>query len=856
MGISRGTWLGTPPSRTRPVHKVLNRLFLVRDPVAGNTTHFSSVGPSNATLAAPRSHHTLNYSPAPSPKSAPSSPTPHQRLTTSLGRSHYTTTIRTPHARLLRPGAPTTTNCLVPSPTLASSFFSAHLPPTHAPVMSMASYPFSSASSSDISTPRSASPSPSSVASIRSSRSSISNKRMSMSSRRMTDFNPMSSVDINAIEEKMRMASLDQHRGYSQNTFGEVQQYRTTEYVPKTQATAYQILREPLWNKASLLFLHPPTQHCSESFTLPRMASLLSRRVCRLPLRLLPRAPIHTSSQLTAMVESGLSFTPEERVTRNLTGLIPHTMESLQTQCQRAMKMINTRQTDVDKYLYLSSLKAQNFDLFYRLLMDNIRELMPLVYTPTIGDVCLQYSTLYTRPEALYISIKQRKSIRTMLRNWPYPNPQICVVTDGSRILGLGDLGVNGVGISIGKLALYTGAAGIHPENTLPIVLDTGTNNETNLKDPFYLGIRSKRVSVAEQQAFMDEFMEAATEVYPNMTVQFEDFESEKAFNYLDRYRNKYRCFNDDIQGTGAVVLAGYINAVELSGVPLEEQRLVFMGAGSAGVGVAKQLVEYYTKRGLSEQVARDKFWLVDTKGLVTKDRGDKLAEHKKYFARTDNNGHQFRTLEEVIEYVKPTALVGLTATFGVFTESVVRALKASVDSGGLGRRPILFPLSNPLTKAECTFEQAVQWTDGTAIFASGSPFSPFTMKTPDGQAITYHPNQGNNVYVFPGLGLGAILAKASKVTDDMVYTSAAALAASLNADEIHKGLIYPRIERVRDASIIVAREVMKSARRDGVSTLPESQWVEWEEWGDVALDAWIKERIYDPISFSEKSRI
>ncbi|WDK12435.1 malic enzyme [Colletotrichum graminicola] len=798
MGISRGTWL-PPPSRTGPVHKVLNRHFLVSGSFAGNTSPFFSAGPSNATITTPRPHHPLNHFPAPLPKSAPSSP---QRLiTTRPGRSHYTT-IHTPHhARLLRLRASTTTNCLTPSPVSASSFFSASLPPIHAPVMSMASYPFSSASSSDISTPRSHSPSPSSVISARSSRSSISNKRMSISSRRMTDFNPMSAVDISAIEEKMRMAALDQHRGYAQNTFGEVQQYRTTEYVPKTQATAYQVLSEPLWNK-------------------------------------------------------GLSFTPEERVNKNLTGLIPHTMESLQTQCQRAMKMINTRQTDVDKYLYLSSIKAQNFDLFYRLLIDNIRELMPLVYTPTIGDVCLQYSTLYTRPEALYISIKQRKSIRTMLRNWPYPNPQICVVTDGSRILGLGDLGVNGVGISIGKLALYTGAAGIHPENTLPIVLDTGTNNEGNLKDPFYLGIRSKRVPVPEQQAFMDEFMEAVTEVYPNMTVQFEDFESEKAFNYLDRYRNKYRCFNDDIQGTGAVVLAGYINAVELSGVPIEEQRLVFMGAGSAGVGVAKQLVEYYTKRGISEQAAKDKFWLVDTKGLVTKDRGDKLAEHKKYFARTDNNGHQFRSLEEVIEYVKPTALIGLTATFGVFTESVVRALKASVDSGGLGRRPVLFPLSNPLTKAECTFEQAVQWTDGTVIFASGSPFSPFTMKTPDGHAVTYHPNQGNNVYVFPGLGLGAILAKASKITDDMVYTSAAALAAGLTADEIHKGLIYPRIERVRDASVLVAREVMKSARRDGVSTLPESQWIEWEEWGDVALDAWIKERVYDPVSFSEKSRI
>lgn len=298
--------------------------------------------------------------------------------------------------------------------------------------------------------------------------------------------------------------------------------------------------------------------------------------------------------------------------------------------------------------------------------------------------------------------------------------------------------------------------------------------------------------------------------------------------------------------GRGLTCCCRYIGAVNLSGVPIEEHRLVFMGAGSAGVGVAKQLVEYYTKRGLSEQAARDKFWLVDTKGLVTRDRGDKLADHKKYFARTDNNGHQFRSLEEVIAYVKPSALVGLTATFGVFTESVVRALKASVDAGGLGRRPILFPLSNPLTKAECTFEQAVQWTEGTVIFASGSPFSTLSVKNAD-QVITYYPNQGNNVYVFPGIGLGAILAKASRITDDMIYTSAAALAGSLNAEEIHRGLIYPNIERVRDANIVVAREVMKSARREGVSQLPEEQWVEWEEWGDVALTKFIKERIYDP---------
>ncbi|RKU41940.1 hypothetical protein DL546_004518 [Coniochaeta pulveracea] len=653
----------------------------------------------------------------------------------------------------------------------------------------MASYAYST-SASDLSTPRSSSPS--SAASARSSHSSIS-QRMSISSRRISASNPLSTVNVATIAEQLKMANLDTLRGYAQHHYGEVKQGQATQYVPHHQAAGYQVLREPLWNK-------------------------------------------------------GLSFSPEQRVAKNLTGLIPHVMENLDKQCDRALKMVRTRQTNIDRYLYLSTIKDQNVDLFYRLLIDNAKEMMPLVYTPTIGDVCLQYSTLYTRPEALYISIKQRKSIRTMLRNWPYPAPDICVVTDGSRILGLGDLGVNGVGIPIGKLSLYTAAAGIHPEKTLPIVLDCGTNNETNLKDPLYLGLRQNRISMNEQQEFMDEFMEAAKEVYPEMVVQFEDFESEKAFNYLDRYRHDYKCFNDDIQGTGAVVLGGYIGAVNLSGVPIEEQRLVFMGAGSAGVGVAKQLVEYYTKRGLSEQTAKDKFWLVDTKGLVTKDRGDNLADHKTYFARTDNNGHQFRTLEEVIEYVKPSALVGLTATFGVFTESVVRALKASVDAGGLGRRPILFPLSNPLTKAECTFEQAVQWTDGTVIFASGSPFSSFSVKTAGDNVVTYHPNQGNNVYVFPGIGLGAILSKASRVTDNMIYTSADALSKTLNAEEVHKGLIYPAIDRVREANVIVAREVMKAARLDGVSTLPEEQWLEWEGWGDVALTKYITERIYDPI--------
>ncbi|KAK3944189.1 hypothetical protein QBC46DRAFT_375622 [Diplogelasinospora grovesii] len=791
MGKSRGsssTWMALP-SASPGVQKLINRLALTKR-VTGTTIDLSILF-ARALLVAHRSRAAAAAATATRPFGPSRNPNiKHKPLTEEDVQSHFDDRAPLSITHQIHAHVSSRLSSLLVADYYLHLLFPLPLSPlTHA----MASPAFSTSStSSDISTPRSMSPS-SSVASGRSSQSSISNKRMSISSsRRISASNPMSSVDIATIEEAMKMANLDTLRGYAQDHYGEVHQYTNTEYVSQNQALGYQVLREPLWNK-------------------------------------------------------GLSFTPEQRASKNLTGLIPHVMEGAERQCERALKMIRTRQTGIDKYLYLSNLKDQNVDLFYRLLMDNAKEMMPLVYTPTIGDVCLQYSTLYTRPEALYISIKQRKSIRTMLRNWPYPNPEICVVTDGSRILGLGDLGVNGVGIPIGKLALYTAAAGIHPEKTLPIVLDCGTANEGNLKDPLYLGLRQKRVSVAEQQAFMDEFMEAVVDVYPNMVVQFEDFESEKAFNYLDRYRNSHKCFNDDIQGTGAVVLAGYIGAVNLSGVPVEEQRLVFMGAGSAGVGVAKQLVEYYTKRGLSEAAARDKFWLVDTKGLVTKDRGDKLAEHKKYFARTDNNGHQFRTLEEVIEYVKPTALVGLTATFGVFTESVVRALKASVDAGGLGRRPILFPLSNPLSKAECTFEQAVSWTDGTVIFASGSPFANFSVKSSDGHVVTYYPNQGNNVYVFPGIGLGAILAKASRVTDNMIYTSAAALAGSLNADEIHKGLIYPRIDRVRDASIIVAREVMKAARRDGVSMLPEEQWIEWEEWGDPALEKYIKARIYDP---------
>lgn len=647
----------------------------------------------------------------------------------------------------------------------------------------MASYIDSGCTSSEGS--RSPSPSRASSNTTISQRPSLS----SMSSRCASSFAYSPSADI-GMTEALRMSSIDVINRYDASSCTPIKRCYS-EYNLKPKANAgIQILRDPDKNK-------------------------------------------------------GTSFSPDERASKNLNGLIPHVLETMDMQCQRALRMIHSRSTNIDKYLYLSAIKANNIHLFYRILMDHVSLLMPLVYTPTIGDVCLQYSTLFTHPEALYISIKQRNSISNILRNWPHSDPSICVVTDGSRVLGLGDLGVNGVGISIGKLSLYTAAAGIHPEKALPIVLDCGTSNEDNLKDPLYLGLRQKRVSPQMAQDFMDEFMSAVLEVYPNMLVQFEDFETEKAFRYLERYRVN-KCFNDDIQGTGAVVLAGYISAVELSGVPIDEQKLVFMGAGSAGVGVAKQLMEYYTRRGFSEREAKDKFYLVDTKGLVTTDRGDKLNEYKKIFARSDINGRQFKSLQEIILDVKATALIGLTATHGTFTESIVKALKASVDASGSGRRCILFPLSNPLSKAECTFEQAIQWTDGTAIFASGSPFLPYTYQIGNNTTV-YYPNQGNNVYIFPGLGLGAILAKTKCVTDAMVYTAASALSGCLSEEEICLGLIYPKIKRVREVSIIVAREVMKCSHLEGVSMLPEKMWAEWDEWGDVALTAWIQKQTYDP---------
>ncbi|KAA1472497.1 malic enzyme [Dentipellis sp. KUC8613] len=476
----------------------------------------------------------------------------------------------------------------------------------------------------------------------------------------------------------------------------------------------------------------------------------------------------------------------------------------------RCMAQLRSKDKGIEKYIYLSQLKHADENMFYRLCLQNMAEFTPLIYTPTVGDACLQHSHIFRRPEGIYISIKEKGKIGQILRNWPrIDEARISVVTDGSRILGLGDLGVNGMPISIGKLSLYIAGAGIRPSSTIPICLDLGTNNQKFLDDPLYLGLRQKRVPDHEMAAFMEEFMEEMAKHFPKLLVQFEDFSTENAFKYLDAFRHRYPVFNDDIQGTGAVVLSGFLNAAKLSsaasGQPLTAHRILFLGAGSAGVGVAMQLTSFFKLQGLTEEQARSQIYLVDSQGLIYEERGP-MAEHKKYFARRDYHGPPLTDLAEIVNYVQPTALLGLSTIKGAFSQEVVQLMAA------LNPRPIIFPLSNPVRLSECEFHEAVEWTNGRVLFASGSPFP-----EQEHEGRTLYPGQGNNMYIFPGLGLGAILCRASAVTDSMVEAASLGLADSLTDEERSLDLIYPQLERIRDISAFIATRVIRKAQAEGV---------------------------------------
>ncbi|TFK38172.1 hypothetical protein BDQ12DRAFT_684090 [Crucibulum laeve] len=515
-------------------------------------------------------------------------------------------------------------------------------------------------------------------------------------------------------------------------------------------------------------------------------------------------------------------------------GLTPPALED-SVHAIRCMAQFRSKDKNIEKYIYLSALKNENPSMFYKLCLENMAEFTPIIYTPTVGDACIQFSHIYRRPEGLFVSIKDKGNIRNVLRNWPkIDEARISVVTDGSRILGLGDLGVNGMPISIGKLSLYIAGAGIRPESTIPITLDLGTNNEQFLEDPLYLGSRQKRVSNQEMTEFMDEFMHEMTTAFPKLMVQFEDFSTDNAFQYLERYRHKYPVFNDDIQGTGAVVLSGFLNAAKLSsaasGKPLSSHRILFFGAGSAGVGVAMQLMSFFTLQGLSEEEARRKIWLVDSQGLVYDSRG-RLAEHKKYFSRNDYNGPPMTNLTDIIEYVRPTALLGLSTITGAFTPEVIQSMAF------INPRSIIFPLSNPVRLSECSFADAVEHTRGNVLFASGSPFP--EQKYGD---ITLYPGQGNNMYIFPGLGLGAIIARVTQVTDSMVEASSLGLAGAVSDEERSKGLLYPRIERIREISAFIAKEVIRAAQKAGVDRSTDLR-----SMSDAELITFINGKMWNP---------
>ena len=516
-------------------------------------------------------------------------------------------------------------------------------------------------------------------------------------------------------------------------------------------------------------------------------------------------------------------------------GLTPPRAESYEVQKKRCLAQLALKATDLERFLYLSTIRYNNVHLFYRLLTDHFTELTPLVYTPTVGEACQKWSEIYQQPEGMYLSFEDKGHIAAIIQNWPQHHVEITVITDGSRILGLGDLGVGGMGIPIGKLALYTGCAGIRPEGTLPLTVDLGTGNHALKENPLYMGSRRDKVTAEEEQEFLDELMVALKERWPDIVIQFEDWKN--PFPSLERYRHEYAMFNDDIQGTGAVIMGGIVGAVKQSGVAVKDQRAVFLGSGSAGVGVAKQIVEYFVKEGLTEEQAKNCFWLVDSKGLVTQDRGDKLAEHKIYFSRTDNKGQRFKTLDEVIDYVKPTILMGLSTIGGAFTTEILQKMAKN------NNRPIIFPLSNPSSKSECTFEDAIIHTDGRALFASGSPFHPVSYKNK-----IYHGGQGNNMYVFPGIGLGTILCKAVQVTSDMIYASGEALPTMITEEEKQLALLYPDITRIRDVSARVALYVIRAAQKDNVDRLHHLR-----DMKDSVLEAWIKEKMYDPHKETEE---
>jgi len=502
------------------------------------------------------------------------------------------------------------------------------------------------------------------------------------------------------------------------------------------------------------------------------------------------------------LLNKGTAFTELERDTLGLRGLLPAHVLTMEEQAERVMTNLRRLPNDLEKYVALNALHDRNEALFFRIVCDNIDEIQPLIYTPTVGLACQRFGHIFQRPRGLFIGANDRGRIRELLSNWPYA-AKLIVVTDGERILGLGDLGANGMGIPVGKLSLYAACAGIHPKLCLPVMLDVGTNNETLLNDPYYVGLRQKRLSGAAYDEFVDEFVTAARAVFPGILIQFEDFANHSAFHFLQKYRGKIPTFNDDIQGTASVALAGLFSALRVTGGKLSDQKILFLGAGEAATGIADLAVSAMAAEGVTEAEARLRVWLVDSRGLVVRNRAG-LNEQKNRYA------HDHAPITDFLSAVrdlKPTAIIGVAAVGGTFTPEVLQTMAQ------INKRPIIFALSNPTSKAECSAEEAYRHTDGRALFACGSPYDPVKL---DGK--TFVPRQGNNSYIFPGVGLGAIVSGTRLVTDEMFMVAARTLAQLVSEADINQGSLYPALPRIREVSASIAAAVAGVAYERGLA--------------------------------------
>jgi malate dehydrogenase (oxaloacetate-decarboxylating)(NADP+) len=522
------------------------------------------------------------------------------------------------------------------------------------------------------------------------------------------------------------------------------------------------------------------------------------------------------------LLNKGTAFTPEERDALGLRGLLPPRPADMDEQIARVMTNYRAKPNDLEKYIYLTSLHDRNETLFYRVVVDHIEELLPIIYTPTVGRACQVYGQIFRRARGLFVTAEDREHVKAVLSNWPHADVRAIVVTDGERILGLGDLGANGMGIPVGKLALYTACAGVHPAITLPVTLDVGTDNESLLDAPLYLGLRRHRMRGAAYDALVEEFVTAANELWPGVLIQFEDFGNQNAFRLLAKYRERVCSFNDDIQGTAAVTLAGVYSALRVTGGDLRRQRFLFLGAGEAGVGIADLIVSAMVDAGMPREEARRACWLVDSRGLVVHSRTD-LAEHKRPYAHEAPGA---ANLLEAIHALKPTALIGVSGQPSTFTREILETMAK------LNERPIVFALSNPTANSECTAEEAYTHTGGRALFASGSPFPTVTLS---GQQLV--PSQANNAYVFPGVALGIVAARITRVTDEMFAQGARTLAGLVSKDDLANGLLFPPLPSLRGVSLEIAAAVARVAFERGLAGTAEPR----------DLKGFIREQVFEP---------